>query len=233
MTKQKDIILSPRLQAIANQVQKQAHVADIGTDHGYIPIYLVKNNICPYAIASDVKIGPASRAKDNVEKYGFSKQIDVRLGDGLEKVSKEEVDTVIIAGMGGVLMCEIMTSSLTFLQCMNRLILQPMSGQEEVRKWLADNHFTIVDEDLAAEDYKIYQIIAAQPGESKIAKEIYYHIGKQLIDKKHPLLQPLVQHKIKEMKQIIKNIEQHSSKDHTERLQECYMRLRGYEKINK
>ena len=233
MTKQKDIILSPRLQTIANQVKRPARVADIGTDHGYIPIYLVKHKICPYVIASDVKSGPVSRARDNVSKYCFNKEIDVRLGYGLERVSVGEVDTVIIAGMGGVLMCEIMISSLTLLQGMRRLILQPMIGQEEVRKWLEQNHFTIVDEALAAEDHKIYQIIVAEPGKQKIEKEVYYHIGKHLIDKKHPLLQPLLQHKIKEMRQIIQNIAQHSSRDHTERLQECYSRLRDYEEINK
>ncbi|MDK2798647.1 MAG: tRNA (adenine22-N1)-methyltransferase [Clostridiales bacterium] len=220
--------LTPRLQLIADKVLPGARVADIGTDHAYIPIYLITKGISNYVIASDVKKGPVEKAKDNVKKYNLMHRIDVRLGNGLEKVSLGEVDTVIIAGMGGVLIAEILSAAKSALKTIDRLILQPMVGQEEVRKWLINNHFKIVDEELVMEGSKIYNVIVAEHGEDKIEKEIFNYIGKKLVEKKDPLLKNLLIDRITELNKIIIQLENKDSRNAYLRLKECRARLMEY-----
>ena len=99
--------LSPRLLAVARLVPKCSVVADIGTDHAYVPIYLVENGIADFVIASDVVEGPAMRAIENIKRHNLSDKIDVRIGNGLEKV--KQADVIIIAGMGGKLICDIIS----------------------------------------------------------------------------------------------------------------------------
>jgi tRNA (adenine22-N1)-methyltransferase len=224
--------LSPRLQLIANKVPVGARVADIGTDHAYIPIYLISKGIAEYVIASDIRKGPVEKAAANIKKYGLMHKIDVRLGNGLEKVESGEVDTIIIAGMGGVLITEILSVSEPVLRNINKLILQPMIGHEEVRIWLSENGYKIVDEELASEGDKIYNVIVAEHGKEKIEKEIYHYIGKKLIEKKDPLLKKLLAIKINEMKKIIKQLQNNHSENALTRLADCQIRLKEYESIN-
>ncbi len=225
--------LSPRLQLIANKVLIGSFIADIGTDHAYIPIYLIQNGIALYAIASDVRHGPVDKANENVKKYQLEGKVDVRLGYGLEKILKDEVDTVIIAGMGGTLISEVLSAATPILKRINRLILQPMTGQDEVRKWLADNRFIILDEELVSEGEKIYNVIVAEHGEERIEKEVFYHIGKSLIAKKDPLLERLISGKIREMKNIIRQLEDKNSDNAYNKLVMCKEQLSELEELAK
>lgn len=232
MTNQKTINLSPRLQVIADKVKQGHRIADIGTDHAYIPIYLVQKGIASFAIASDVRKGPLDKAFENIQKYGLEDKINVRLGDGLEKIKEGEVDTIILAGMGGILMCGILSRALPVLKTVKRLILQPMMAQEEVRKWIEANNFRIIDEELAIEGTKIYHVMVAEHGKESIEKDIYYYIGKELIKKKDPLLPKLIHMRVREIKKIIKQLEDKRSENVEVRLKECRARLKEYEKIN-
>ncbi len=225
--------LSPRLQLIANKVLIGSSIADIGTDHAYIPIYLIQNGIAVYAIASDVRQGPVDKANENAKKYQLKHKVDVRLGYGLEMILKDEVDTVIIAGMGGTLISEILTTAASILMHIKRLILQPMTGQDEVREWLAENRFIIIDEELVLEGEKIYNVIVAEHGEERIEKEVFYHIGKKLIDQNDPLLKPLIGKKIKEMKNIIRQLEDKDSDNAYNRLVACKERLSEFKELDK
>ena len=160
--------LTARLQKIADQVTIGYRVADIGTDHGYIPIYLLKNKISPFVIAGDINKKPLKRAEDNIKNHNLSCSIEVRLGSGLSILKLNEVDTAIIAGMGGLLISELLENSKEIAQNLKALILQPMQAQPELRKYLANNGFIIEKDILVKEDRHIYEIIVAKSGEQKV-----------------------------------------------------------------
>ena len=191
--------LSPRLQTIANNVPRSNKCCDIGTDHGYVPIYLIKKNIVNMAIATDINGGPLKTAKKQIEWAGLEEKIQIRQGNGLEPIKPYEVDTTIIAGMGGLLIKDILDSSKKIAKSINSFVLQPMIAQAELRKYLIENQFMIIDEDLAQEKNRIYEIIIAKHGKQKVENDIYYDIGKPLIEKKHPLLPFLIKLKKNEL----------------------------------
>lgn len=223
--------LSPRLQAIVNHVPKDTICADIGTDHAYIPIYLIKNKICSKIIASDIHEGPLEIAKSQIKLAGFEKQIETRLGNGLELIKAGEVDTVVIAGMGGLLIRDILENSKEVTRSIQTLILQPMIAQKELRKYLIEHNYTIVKEDLAKEDQRIYEIIIAGHGKQKVEEEIYLDIPKYLIEKRHPLLKSLLQRKKNELLKII----QHCAGKHTpsaeDKIKECKEKIIKFEEV--
>ncbi|MCR4903962.1 MAG: class I SAM-dependent methyltransferase [Butyrivibrio sp.] len=151
--------LSRRLQTIAETVTPGMRVADIGTDHGFVPIYLVLKNIVPKAIAMDVRRGPLDRAKEHVTEYGLSQKIDLRLSDGMEKLMENEADTVICAGMGGPLMQRIVEEGRPCEKGIKEMILQPQSELMEFRRFLRDNKYDVLTEKSLEEDGKYYFLI--------------------------------------------------------------------------
>lgn len=153
--------LSKRLLAVAKLVTPGRKVADIGCDHGYVSIYLAAVKKCPKVIAMDVKEGPLSHARTNIQKYGLENVIDVRLSDGTEALEKREADTLLISGMGGRLMIRILQEGLARLGFFEELILQPQTEVDAVRKFLRENEYIIVDEAFVTEDGKYYPIIKA------------------------------------------------------------------------
>ncbi|KRM72692.1 tRNA (adenine(22)-N(1))-methyltransferase [Lacticaseibacillus brantae] len=154
--------LSKRLTAISQFVTEGDRVADIGTDHAYVPIHLVENGTIDFAIASDVGEGPVKIAKANIEAAGLSDKIDVRLADGLTGIKPEDaVSAVIIAGMGGQLINDILDAGLDYLDGTETLILGPNRDVFEVRQWLNQHEFGIVDEAILEEDGHVYEIVVA------------------------------------------------------------------------
>lgn len=151
--------ISRRLERVASFVKDGGVVADIGTDHGYIPIYLVKEKRAVSAIAMDVRMGPLSRAKEHIAEYGLEKQISVRLSDGLEKLCPNEADTVVIAGMGGELMIRILQQGRHMWDSVKQWVLSPQSELAQVRRFLAEQGFRIEKEDMLEEDGKFYVIL--------------------------------------------------------------------------
>ena len=158
----KKIELSKRLKLVASFVEPGALVADVGTDHGYVPIWLVQEGVAAGGIAMDVNQGPLERAKAHIAACGLSGRIQVRLGDGLSALSGEEADTVIIAGMGGPLIVRILTEGLETARRMKRLILSPQSEIWSVRAFLERNGFVIEDDAMTEEDGKYYTVICAR-----------------------------------------------------------------------
>jgi len=154
--------LTPRLKLIASLVPNGSTVADIGTDHAYIPIYLVNSGVCENAIASDKSIGPLKIAEENIKLYGCENLIEVCQSDGLGDYSIGEADTVIIAGMGGLLIAEILESGKDVAKSFSRLILQPMTAGTELREYLIANGYIISDEKVAREKDKFYYCIVAR-----------------------------------------------------------------------
>lgn len=156
------IKLDSRLFAVASLVRKGSRVADIGTDHGYVPVYLLQSGISPSAVAADLRKMPLENAEKTIGQYALNSQIKTRLSDGLEKIESGECDDIIIAGMGGLLIREILEKAPWVKNDTYRLILQPMSHAEDVRCYLFENGFKIVRE-LCCEDKKhCYCVIAAE-----------------------------------------------------------------------
>ena len=154
-----DNIIDDRIKAIKNFVRAGSRVADIGADHGYLSIELIKSGVATKIIATEKNIHPFEALSKNI--LGFN-QIEARLGDGLKIISAGEVDTICVAGMGGALIEKILNESPEVVESARQLILQPMNGAKKIRKWLADNDWTIADEDLAETGGIIYEIICAE-----------------------------------------------------------------------
>ncbi|HWT76018.1 MAG TPA: class I SAM-dependent methyltransferase [Mobilitalea sp.] len=187
--------LSKRLQAVADLVTPGRRVADVGCDHAYTSIYLVKNQISPSSIAMDINQGPIDRAKENIRKYNYSDQIETRKSNGLEKLQIGEADTVLIAGMGGALMIQILSDRMDVLQSVQELILQPQSEIHKVRYFLQEQHFLITKENMMKEDGKYYVMMKALPKinvENKtpyvLSKEEHFHYGRLLLENKNQVL---------------------------------------------
>ena len=177
--------LSKRLQTIADFVKKGAVVADIGTDHAHIPIYLIKNNIISKAYACDINAGPLEKAKENINYYGV-KNIELRLSNGLEKLKTDEADTFIIAGMGGELITDILERGRIFFDADVDIMFFCV---DDIRKYLLSNGFEITKEDMCIDDGKFYTVMEAV----YIGKTFSYTkgellFGKYLIDNKNPVL---------------------------------------------
>lgn len=188
--------LSNRLQKIADFVPKNTIVGDIGCDHGYIPIYLAKNNISKKVIASDISKNSLEKTIENVKINNLEKDIEIRLGDGLDIVLPFEIDTVIIAGMGGLLIKDILDKNKTKANTITHFILQPNIASKELREYLYENNFEIINEELAMEGDKFYEIIYAKKGKGFVTKDIYYEIGEKLIINENPLLKEFINYKI-------------------------------------
>lgn len=225
--------LSERLMAIANLVPKNSIVADIGTDHGYIPAYLIENKIAKKVIGTDISKGSLDKIIEYVKELGFEDKIDSRLGDGLEVIKPYEVDTVIIAGMGGLLIRDILEKDKEISDSIMNFILQPMVAAKELRQYLVDNNFEIINEGLVKEENKYYEIIYARKGKSFIEKEIYYEISPILIQNKHPLLKEFVENKIMGAKKILIEIEGIDTEKSKERYMELNNLINQYEEVIK
>ena len=182
-------VMTPRLLAIAESVPQGKSVADIGTDHAYIPIYLCQKGKAERALAMDVRKGPLFRAEANIRRYQLDSRIKTRLSDGLSALCEGEADTVVIAGMGGLLIAELLQRAPVRAKT---YVLQPMTAVAELRMWLHSHGFCIVDECLAQEGEKLYSILVVTHGNMTIAKPVYAYVGEKLLEKKEPLTPVLV-----------------------------------------
>lgn len=180
--------LSTRLAAVAGMVTEGNKVADIGTDHGYVPIYLVEQGIIPSAIAMDINKGPILRAGDNIRIHNLESQIGTRQSDGLAKLNPFEADSVIIAGMGGALTVKILTEGKEVLQSVRELILQPQSELEKVRIFLREQQYEILKEEMVLDAGKFYTVMKVVKGSPVFEKRIYDLYGKHLLEAQHPVL---------------------------------------------
>ena len=187
------IKLSARLEMSARMVGRTGCVADIGCDHAHTDIWLLGNNAADRCVAMDVRKGPLEKAKANLEQYGCSDKVELRLSDGLDALKPGEAQCIIIAGMGGIVMRNILERGLGpeghLYGSDPVLVLQPQSHIYEVRKWLYDNLYVITDEDMCREEGKYYFSMKAEKASRKgsIAEE-ELHFGPVLLKRKPPVL---------------------------------------------
>ena len=201
--------LSKRLQTVADMVTPGNRVADIGCDHAYISIYLAKRNIAPFIVAMDINQGPIDRAMENISRYGFSGRIAVRKSDGLQLLQTGEVDTILIAGMGGALMLEILTKYPESLISVKELILQPQSEVHLVREALSELGFMITEENMVKDDGKYYICIKAETKEQlkdvkpyELTKQEHIYYGRLLLEQRDPMLLEYLKHEKQQCENI-------------------------------
>lgn len=222
--------LSKRLKRIAEHVDKCESIADIGTDHGYIPIYLVKEGICEKAIASDINKGPIEKAKVNVTFEGVSDKVKCLLGAGLNPLKVGEVNGVILAGMGGNLTRDILLADMPKVKKYDFLILQPAQNPEVLREFLYKNNYKILEEDLIKDEGRFYELFKVKYDETSekliFEDELDYEISPLLRKKEHPLFKEFIEEKINKCETILNFI-----KDDTEAARKRKADLE--EKVNK
>lgn len=187
-------MIDSRIQAIINFVPLKSRVADIGTDHGYLAIELAKKNISDFIIAGDKNFGPIQAAKKNILSAGLEKIIEVRQGDGLKILRAGEVDTICIAGMGGSLICEILSAEPKILQTTEFLILQPMNAIDKVKTWLEKNFWFVGDLELAEVGGIVYEIIFAVKSSERISATTK--------KEKSPLLKKFLEQRLKKLQRV-------------------------------
>lgn len=176
-----------RLGAAADFVPFGSIIADIGTDHAYLPIELVRSGRCPKAIAGDYNKGPCAGARHSVAAANLTDKIDVRLGSGLEILAPGEADIAIFCGMGGSLIKQLLTDSSAVVESLKGLILQPQQAYSSLRRYLYEIGWQIADESLIKEDGRLYQVIYAVPGRSDMPSDIDLEVG-PVLNKKRPAL---------------------------------------------
>ncbi|MFS0646921.1 tRNA (adenine(22)-N(1))-methyltransferase [Siminovitchia sp. 179-K 8D1 HS] len=173
-----EVHLSKRLQAVVSCIPRGMRIADIGSDHAYLPCHVIKRGISSFAIAGEIADGPLHSAKQQVKKSGVGDCVDVRKGDGLHVLTAGEVDCIIIAGMGGRLISRILEEGKAKLAGVTRLILQPNIGAVHIRQWLMNNGWELVSEQILEDEEKIYEVLVAQRGEPM---KPYRHVEKELL----------------------------------------------------
>lgn len=210
--------LTDRLQLLADLVIPGKAAADIGTDHGYLGLYLLEKGICPKVILSDINEGPLAKARQNLKESGLAKDCcSLRLGGGLEPLKAGEAPSIVIAGMGGELIAEILSQAPEKARSAERLILQPRTRSGELRKWLWAHEYCIIKECLVKERGRICEVIAACPGHQEPKDP-------DIPETDSPLLGEFLSGKIQSARQIIAGLEK-SGRDATHMRE----RLKAYE----
>lgn len=216
-------LLSKRLARVGELVPEQSRLADIGSDHAYLPVALVLQKKLEFAVAGEVVTGPFEAAKKQVRKNGLNDQIAVRLADGLDAVEEaDEITAVTICGMGGVLIRDILEAGWTNqrLQGNERLVLQPNIGEKPLRDWLTSHGYTIIDEDILEENNKIYEIIVAARRATRVAYSAKERLfGPVLLKKRSPIFYKKWQSEVKQRETILAQLTK-ASGDQTIRIQQ-------------
>lgn len=224
-------MLTPRLQAVADFIPKNTSIADIGTDHANLPIFLIKSQKIHHAIAIDVNEGPYRTAKQAVEHNCLTKEIDVRLGSGLSALKQKEADIAVFAGMGGLLINSLLKSAPDIVNSLQGLVLQPQLAAEKVRRYLYTIGWHIEDEALAKEQQHIYQIIYAVPGIRNMPDDISLEIGPVLFEKRPVLFPAHIDMLLYRRKKILAGIDRSSAQRSTARYNKISALVKNLEMI--
>lgn len=214
--------LSKRLSAVAQLVTITGILADVGTDHGYIPVYLAGKERIEKAIAMDVNQGPLERAQEHIRQYGLENCIETRLSDGLQALNPEEADGIVIAGMGGNLMKRILVQGEQVVHTAKELILQPQSEIMEFRKFLWESGYSITAEDMVLEDGKYYPMmrVVYEKSGAEMPDVLALKYGEKLLEQKHPVLKQYLLWQKMQKEQILANLQKNAKKDVSSREEE-------------
>lgn len=231
---QNKIPLSIRLKKIYDIMPECDCFADIGTDHAYLPVYMCATGKCKTAIASDIVPGPLKRANATILKFGMSDKISVRLGPGVSTLSSDEADVVSIAGMGGLIIAQILEQGRDVLKNTAKIIVQPMTAVEDLREYLYKNNWNIEQEYLVKENDKLYNILSISSADSNTAFEpddIDIFIGRHLIEDKPDLYNEYLERKIFKLDKMIAGLKKSSSETSADKIKECEVLLNKTKKL--
>ena len=198
--------IGDRLEAIGKLVPVGSTFADIGTDHAYLPVWLLEQGKISSAIAGDIAEGPCLAAKNTVSMHGMKAKVEVRLGSGLKVLQAGEAECIAIAGMGASTMIEILEADMPLAVEAKRLVLQPMAGAASLRKWLIQNGWCLVAEELVEDGRHLYEIMAAERGASEVYSEAALEIGPKLIEERNSLLAKQFAKQINGYKKLLANM---------------------------
>ena len=221
--------LSKRLQAVANLVSKGLIVADVGTDHGYIPIYLVQTKKTPKAFAMDVNKGPLLRAQEHIAECDLAGRIETRLSDGVKALKVGECEAVVIAGMGGALTVKILEEGQQIFRSLTEFILQPQSELHKVREYLVSHGYRIIAEDMVMEEGKYYPMMKVIPEESEMYDAIEFRYGKLLLEGKQLVLKDFLLSEKNKKRHIMQNLQKEDGLHIEVRRREIEVELEGIE----
>ncbi|MBS6644573.1 MAG: SAM-dependent methyltransferase [Clostridiaceae bacterium] len=223
--------LSRRLEMVASLVEPGSRIADVGTDHAYVPIWLVEQNRAVSAIAMDVRPGPLERAQNHIKTYGMEGRIQTRLSDGVSMLKPEEADTVVIAGMGGELVIHILEEGRHVWNSVKTWILSPQSELGKVRRYLEDQGFCITEEDMTCEEGKYYTVMKVVRGSMSLKKEAYYLYGKYLAEHKNPVLKEFLEKENLLYQKVLEQLNLHETKTSRDRKLEIIQQLEWIKEI--
>ena len=215
------IRIGERLQTIASMVPQGTTVADIGTDHGYVPAYLVLTGQCRYVIASDIAEGPCRAAADTRKKYNLMDNIDIRTAPGLQGLRTGETETVVIAGMGGATIIDILEESPEITASVKTLVLQPMNAANLLRRWLVQHGYQITEEALCKENDHIYIIIKALHTDEK--QELSFleeELGPCILNSKPALWREFIQGKAEHYRRLLQQMAASSAASNSDKYKE-------------
>ncbi len=207
-----EIKLSKRLQAVADLVKPNSRLLDVGSDHAYLPTYLVQQEKIDFAIAGEVVKGPYQIARNHVAEQNLQEKIEVRLADGLAAFEENDaITSVVIAGMGGILISEILEAGKDKLSQVEQLILQPNNHEESLRSWLMDHDFVITSEKILLEAGKIYEIIVAEHGTTEL-NETELEFGPYLLQEKSEVFRQKWNKELNTLNKILERLPENHEK---------------------
>lgn len=213
--------LSKRLQAVSALVSSGNRLVDVGCDHGYLPVFLVEKGRTPSALALDVRVGPLSRAEGHIAEHHLQDKIKTRLSDGLKAVEAGEGDTLVLAGMGGLLTIKILSESLEKLSSFQEIILQPQSDIDMVRRFVRQQGWETEGEDMVLEDGKFYPMMRlVYKGALPAWREDEYRFGKALLSARHPVLMEFLEKEAALKESIMERLEKENTAGARARLEE-------------
>ena len=202
------MFLGARLQTVAGLAGDYRRFADVGSDHAYLPVWLVRQGKADYVVAGEIMPGPLEAARRTVDEAALADRIAVRLGDGLTVLEAGEVDAVIIAGMGGASIRGILDRSPQITGGLSRLICQPMVGAAGLRLWLFKHGWLIVAEELVQDDGRLYEVLAAEPGAAELPDPLLLEVGPLLWRNRHPLLPQQLERLLKQYRMRVAEMQQ-------------------------
>ncbi|ANZ33265.1 tRNA (adenine(22)-N(1))-methyltransferase [Staphylococcus carnosus] len=219
--------INQRLQKVSQYIKGET-IADIGSDHAYLPIYAIKNHLCQFAVAGEVVKGPFEAAKINVKKYGLDNSIDVKLGNGLEVLDQENnIDSITICGMGGPLIASIIEKGKSKLQNHPRLILQSNIQTITLRQALSNINYHIIDESLIEENGHIYEIVVAEYG-NQFMDDFDLKFGPILLRQKNNLFTKKWNRELQALEKIKRNLDEDK---HFNRLNEINKEIKMVQEV--
>ena len=226
------ISIGERLMQVVSMVPPCQKMADIGTDHGYVPAWLLAHKVCQAAIASDIAEGPCSAAQETRQRYQLQDRMEIRQAPGLQGLNPGEVQAVVIAGMGGATIRTILEECPEITNTVETFILQPMNAASLVRKWAVANGYRIAEETLCREQGRYYVIIRLAAGqESTVLSDFEAEIGPCILHNKPPLWQEYLRQKAVYFQKVCTQMESSRTGFHSEKYQLLQSYCRRIEEV--